>query len=103
MTSSARVTPLGLFATALYLLAWPAVMLFLAGNWRWREGWIFGGWFLAVCISSLAWLYRHDPALLAERYRLPPKTRVLAVSQDAVFTVNEQKDDKPVLQRHPLN
>lgn len=71
MTSSARVTPLGLFATALYLLAWPLVMLFLAGNWRWREGWIFGGWFLAVCISSLAWLYRHDPALLAERYRLP--------------------------------
>ncbi|MEO7520616.1 MAG: hypothetical protein ABIW79_02250 [Gemmatimonas sp.] len=39
----------------------------------------------------------------AERYRLPPKTRVLAVSKDAVFTVNEQKDDKPVLQRHPLN
>lgn len=39
----------------------------------------------------------------AERYRLPPKTRVIAVSKDAVFTVNEQKDDKPVLQRHSLN
>ena len=65
------MTPLGLVPTALYLLAWPVVILFLAGNWRWREGWVFGGWFLAVCVSSLAWLYRHDPALLAERYRLP--------------------------------
>jgi len=71
MTAPTRVTPLGLVLTALYLLAWPVVILFLAGNWRWREGWIFGVWFLAVCVSSLAWLYRHDPALLAERYRLP--------------------------------
>ena len=39
----------------------------------------------------------------AERYRLPPKTRVIAVGKDAVFTVNEQKEDKPVLQRHALN
>ena len=41
------------------------------GDWRWREGWIFGGWFLAVCASTIAWLYRKDPALLAERYRKP--------------------------------
>ena len=44
-------------------------MLGLAGDWSWPEGWIFGGWFLAVCVSTTAWLYRNDPALLAERYR----------------------------------
>jgi protein-S-isoprenylcysteine O-methyltransferase Ste14 len=41
----------------------------LAGDWCWPQGWIFGGWFLAVCVSTTAWLYRNDPALLAERYR----------------------------------
>jgi protein-S-isoprenylcysteine O-methyltransferase Ste14 len=71
MNAPSRVSPFGLFLTALYLLAWPFIILFLAGTWRWRDGWIFSGWFLAVCVSSLAWLYRHDPALLAERYRLP--------------------------------
>ena len=40
-------------------------------DWRWPEGWIFGGWFVAMCVSIIAWLYRHDPALLAERYRRP--------------------------------
>jgi protein-S-isoprenylcysteine O-methyltransferase Ste14 len=66
-----RVSPLKLILTAPYLLLWPALVLFLAGDWRWREGWIFGGWFLAVCASTIAWLYRKDPALLAERYRMP--------------------------------
>ena len=65
------VSPLKLILTALYLFLWPALILFLAGDWRWREGWILGGWFLAVCGSTIAWLYRKDPALLAERYRMP--------------------------------
>jgi protein-S-isoprenylcysteine O-methyltransferase Ste14 len=60
-----------LILTALYLLIWPALILSLGGDWRWPEGWIFGGWFLAVCVSTTAWLYRKDPALLAERYRKP--------------------------------
>ncbi len=65
------VSPLELILTALYLLLWPALILFLAGDWRWPEGWIFSGWFVSVCASAIAWLYRKDPALLAERYRRP--------------------------------
>jgi protein-S-isoprenylcysteine O-methyltransferase Ste14 len=64
-------SPLKLILSTLSFLLWPALILFLAGDWRWPEGWIFGGWFLAMCVSIIAWLYRHDPALLAERYRRP--------------------------------
>src|SRR5262245_15488063 len=71
MTAPARVSPFTLFLTFLYLLVWPALVLILAGTWRWLEGWIFCVWFIAVCASTLGWLYRHDPGLLAERYRRP--------------------------------
>jgi len=65
------VSPGRLLFTAGYLLVWPALVLFLAGDWTWPEGWIFGGWFVAVGASTVAWLSRRDPGLLAERYRLP--------------------------------
>jgi protein-S-isoprenylcysteine O-methyltransferase Ste14 len=70
MSTPKRVSPLMLILALLYLLLWPALILFLAGDWSWREGWIFGG-LLAVCTSTTAWLYRKDPGLLAERYRMP--------------------------------
>ncbi|MDB4964431.1 MAG: Isoprenylcysteine carboxyl methyltransferase, partial [Myxococcales bacterium] len=69
--SCRRVSPPKLALTALYLLAWPALILWLSGDWRWLEGWTFGCWFVAVCTSTIVWLYRKDPALLAERYRKP--------------------------------
>ena len=65
------MSPARLLFTAAYLLVWPALMLGLAGDWSWPEGWIFGGWFVAVGTSTTAWLYRRDPGLLAERYRMP--------------------------------
>jgi protein-S-isoprenylcysteine O-methyltransferase Ste14 len=65
------VSPGRLLFTAGYLLVWPALVLFLAGDWTWPEGWIFGGWFVAVGASTVAWLSRRDPGLLAERYRMP--------------------------------
>jgi len=65
------VSPGRLLFTTGYLLVWPALVLFLAGDWTWPEGWIFGGWFVAVGASTVAWLSRRDPGLLAERYRLP--------------------------------
>jgi protein-S-isoprenylcysteine O-methyltransferase Ste14 len=65
------VSPLKLSLTALYLLSWPALFFWLAGDWRWTEGWLFNGWFVFMCGSTLVWLYRNDPALLAERYRRP--------------------------------
>ncbi len=65
------MSPDRLLFTVVYLLVWPALVLCLAGDWRWPEGWIFGGWFVAVGASTVAWMSRKDPALLAERYRMP--------------------------------
>jgi protein-S-isoprenylcysteine O-methyltransferase Ste14 len=71
MPSAPSVSSRKLVATAAYLLAWPALQLWLAGDWRWVEGWLFGLWLLAVSVTCIGWLYRKDPALLAERYRKP--------------------------------
>jgi protein-S-isoprenylcysteine O-methyltransferase Ste14 len=71
MSSTPAITPAKLVATAAYLVVWPILQLWLAGDWRWIEGWLFGLWFVALCTASIAWLYRKDPALLAERYRRP--------------------------------
>lgn len=71
MSPPAEVSPLELAATAVYLLAWPALQLWLSGDWRWPEGWIFATWFVLLCTTCSVWLHRKDPALLAERYRPP--------------------------------
>ena len=54
-----------------YLLGLPALVLWLSGNWRWVEGWIFGVLYSTVMAATLLWLYYKDPALLAERFRRP--------------------------------
>ena len=65
------VSPLQLLGAGLYLLVWPALVLLLSGDWRWPEGWIFAGWFVALCVTCIGWLSRNDPGLLAERFRKP--------------------------------
>jgi len=65
------VSPGRILFTAVYLLFWPALILVLAGDWRWLPGWIVGGWFVAVSATTTTWLARRDPGLLAERYRMP--------------------------------
>jgi protein-S-isoprenylcysteine O-methyltransferase Ste14 len=57
-----------LVATALFF---PAFILLLAGNWRWVEGWILALWISAMIMFNMAYLYRNDPALLAERTKRP--------------------------------
>lgn len=49
----------------------PALILLLAGNGSWVEGWIFGLWLAAMILSDLVYLYFQDPALLAERTTAP--------------------------------
>jgi protein-S-isoprenylcysteine O-methyltransferase Ste14 len=65
------VSPLRLAGTAAYLAAWPTLIFVLAGDGRWVEGWLFAAWFLGLSATVIVWLYRKDPALLAERYRRP--------------------------------
>jgi protein-S-isoprenylcysteine O-methyltransferase Ste14 len=60
-----------LLAAGVVLALWPAILLAVGGDGRWAGAWIFGAWFVVVCGTVVAWLYRHDPALLAERYRAP--------------------------------
>lgn len=55
----------------LYILIFPVLLFLLAGDWDWREGWVFTIWFLVLCYTVIVYLYRKDPALLAERYRAP--------------------------------
>jgi protein-S-isoprenylcysteine O-methyltransferase Ste14 len=55
----------------IYLLMCPVLIISLAGDWYWVEGWIFTIWFLTMCASTLIYLYRKDPALFAERFRKP--------------------------------
>lgn len=57
--------------TMIYILIFPAVLLFLSGDWFWIEGWIFSIWFVALSWGAIFYLYRKDPELLAERYRKP--------------------------------
>jgi len=52
-------------------LFFPSLMLFLAGNWRWVEGWLFALWFVAMLEFNIIYLYWKDPALLAERTKAP--------------------------------
>ncbi len=69
--SKSAITALKFAAISAYLLGMPALLLWLGGNWRWVEGWIFGIWYAALFGSCLTWLYFKDPALLAERFRKP--------------------------------
>jgi protein-S-isoprenylcysteine O-methyltransferase Ste14 len=49
----------------------PLLILLIAGNFRWVEGWIFGLWFTAMVVFNSVYLYTKDPTLLAERTKMP--------------------------------
>ena len=52
-------------------LFFPALILLLAGNWRWVEGSILGLWIAVMIDFNVIYLYWKDPALLAERSSSP--------------------------------
>jgi protein-S-isoprenylcysteine O-methyltransferase Ste14 len=60
-----------LIFTLIYILIFPAILLFLSNDWFWVEGWIFSIWFIILCFSTILFLYKNDPELLNERYRKP--------------------------------
>jgi protein-S-isoprenylcysteine O-methyltransferase Ste14 len=70
-TEKSKLTAGRMALTAIYILIFPALILLLSGDWLWVEGWVFNIWFLALCATTIIYLYRQDPALLAERYRQP--------------------------------
>jgi protein-S-isoprenylcysteine O-methyltransferase Ste14 len=70
-TEKSKLTAGRMALTAIYILIFPALILLLSGDWLWVEGWVFNIWFLALCATTIIYLYRQNPALLAERYRQP--------------------------------
>ena len=71
-TESKKMSPtafvLNLLLTALFF---PAVILLLAGNWRWLEGWLLALWIVAMIDFNVIYLYWKDSALLTERTKAP--------------------------------
>jgi protein-S-isoprenylcysteine O-methyltransferase Ste14 len=70
-TTNKKLSVTQITFTAVYLLLWPALFMFLSGNWQWIEGWIFCIWFLILCITTIMYLSFKDPDLLMERYKKP--------------------------------
>jgi protein-S-isoprenylcysteine O-methyltransferase Ste14 len=64
-------TSVKIIYTTIWILIWPVLLLLLAGDWLWIEGWIFNLWFLALCSTAILYLYLNNPALLEERYKQP--------------------------------
>ena len=60
-----------LISAFFYLLIFPVMLLFLGGDWRWTEGWIYSILFYVMCSANLLYLYFKDPALLKERFGSP--------------------------------
>ena len=73
MATEQRTTKLSelVFSTLTTVVIFPAVILFASGSWLWIEGWLFSLWFDAMVLSSMIYLYLKDPALLAERSKMP--------------------------------
>jgi protein-S-isoprenylcysteine O-methyltransferase Ste14 len=59
------------FSLIITILFFPSMIMLLAGDFFWLEGWIFSIWFDAMVISNMVYLYRNDPALLEERSKAP--------------------------------
>lgn len=73
MEKANNTIPVGrfIFGSIMTILIFPAVILFLSGDWLWLEGWIFSLWLDAMVLSNILYLYLKDPALLAERSKAP--------------------------------
>jgi protein-S-isoprenylcysteine O-methyltransferase Ste14 len=71
MPSTRIITGLIFVAAGAYALGVATLLLWLSGNWQWVEGWIFDVWWVSFMATILLWLHYKDPALLAERLRMP--------------------------------
>lgn len=71
MPSKRIITGLVFLAAGAYVLGLTTLLLWLSGNWRWVEGWIFGVCWASLVAAIFLWLYYMDPALFAERLRRP--------------------------------
>jgi protein-S-isoprenylcysteine O-methyltransferase Ste14 len=71
MRSTPIITGLVFVAAGAYVLGVATLLLWLSGDWRWVEGWIFSVWLVSFIAAIFLWLHYRDPGLLAERMRMP--------------------------------
>jgi len=71
MRSTPIITGLMWLAAPVGVLGLAALLLWLSSDWHWVEGWIFGIWWASFVAGLFFWLRFKDPALLAERMRMP--------------------------------
>jgi len=71
MRSTSIITGLIVIAGLLGVLGFAILLLWLSGDWRRVEGWIFDVWWVSFLAAMFLWLHYKDPALLAERLRRP--------------------------------
>ncbi len=57
--------------SVIWILLFPVLLLVLAGDWFWVEGWLFNIWYIVLSFSTVIYLYFKDPGLLTERFRRP--------------------------------
>jgi protein-S-isoprenylcysteine O-methyltransferase Ste14 len=63
------ISTVQLIFSLLFPVFFPTVIIALSGDLFWAEGWIWGIWFIALCVITTLYLYMHDPALLKERFQ----------------------------------
>jgi protein-S-isoprenylcysteine O-methyltransferase Ste14 len=60
-----------IFASTITSVLFVVVILLLAGDWFWLEGWLFIIFWLGMTLSIGIYLSIYDPELLAERSKMP--------------------------------
>lgn len=68
-------------------IVFPAIILLLAGNWRWIEGWLFALWFDVMVVFNGLYLYWKDPALLTERSKAPGSDNQKAWDKNLMYVL----------------
>lgn len=66
-------------------LCLPALLLFVAGDWGWIQGWIWGIWFVIFCSATTFYLYFYDPQLLKER--MQPISGIKKQKKEAAYVI----------------
>lgn len=73
--------------TVIFIGLFPLLILVLAGDWRWIEGWIYIAIFWVFSLVSSVRMYFKDPGLFKERFSSPVQKEQKAWDKIVIFLV----------------